>query len=155
GVTGPRPAPPCIDLHAPRPGDAGHPPPPALTRQWASVRRDTLTRTTSRPARPAGTRAPAPPSCTRSAQPLPPPAGTVHGTAPKERYWAQDSTCTPTPPHPGGQIPQSQHSNVTTDPKLIRDAESLHLTISSATSVSRSLSAPCWAACWPTPAPRK
>ncbi|MEV0403230.1 hypothetical protein [Actinoallomurus sp. NPDC050550] len=54
-------------------------------------------------------------ACTRSAQP-PPTAGTSHGTGPKERHWAQASTCTPTPPHPGGQIPQSQHSNVTTGP---------------------------------------
>ncbi|MEU8264591.1 zinc ribbon domain-containing protein [Micromonospora sp. NPDC048999] len=57
GWTGRRPAPPRASHHAPRPGDAGHPPPPGPTAGRASVRRDTHQRTgPDCPAQPTGTR---------------------------------------------------------------------------------------------------
>ncbi len=56
-TTGPRPAPPGTVPHAPRPGDAGHPPPAAPQDRRASVRRDTHQRAgTGYPAQPTGTR---------------------------------------------------------------------------------------------------
>ncbi|MER6079189.1 transposase [Streptomyces sp. NPDC001833] len=58
GETGPRPDPPGAQSHAPRPGDAGHPPLPVPRVRRASVRRDTLTRAQNGcPAQPTGTRA--------------------------------------------------------------------------------------------------
>ncbi|WP_371567282.1 hypothetical protein [Streptomyces canus] len=58
GRIGPRPDPPGSRQHAPRPGDAGHPPPSGPRVRRASVRRDTLTRTgPGCLVRPTGTRA--------------------------------------------------------------------------------------------------